>query len=79
MIPMKFIKEIIKMINRKTAAWLAIIIGGFGIHKFYMKKYVSGSIYLLFSWTCIPGIVGLIEGIIYLRESDEKFQERLIK
>jgi len=64
--------------NRKTAACLAILIGGTGAHKFYMGNWKMGSIYLLFGITGIPELIGIYEGITYLRESDEKFQERLI-
>lgn len=31
-------------------------------------------IFVLFCWTGIPAIIGLIEGIIILTQSDEKFQ-----
>ena len=48
-----------------------------GAHKFYMGKIGMGILYLLFCWTAIPGILGIIEGIIYLCESDEKFASRL--
>lgn len=63
--------------SRIAAGILAILLGGIGIHKFYMGKIGMGILYLLFCWTCIPGIVGLIEGIIYLCESDQKFASRL--
>lgn len=36
-----------------------------------------GILYLLFCWTGIPAVIGLIEGILYLTESDEKFNSRL--
>ena len=45
-----------------------------GIHKFYLGKIGMGILYLLFCWTGIPAIVGLIEGIIYLCSNDENFQ-----
>ncbi len=44
-----------------TAVLLAIFLGGLGAHKFYLGKIGQGIIYLLFSWTFIPGIVALIE------------------
>ncbi|MGO2145111.1 MAG: TM2 domain-containing protein [Serratia bockelmannii] len=35
-----------------------------------------GLFYLLFCWTGIPAIVGFIEGIIYLFQSEEKFNQK---
>ncbi len=63
--------------NHIVAGILALILGGFGIHKFYMGKIGWGIVYLLFFWTVIPAIAGLIEGIIYLLDSPEKFAARL--
>ena len=48
------------MKNRKLAAVLAIALGGFGAHKFYLGKILWGIIYLLFCWTGIPTIISLI-------------------
>lgn len=63
--------------SRVAAGVLAILLGDIGVHKFYMGKIGMGILYLLFCWTGIPALVGLIEGIIYLTESDEKFASRL--
>ena len=60
--------------NRIAAALLAIFLGDFGIHKFYLGKPVQGIIYLLFFWTLIPGFIGFFEGIIYLLMSDKSFE-----
>lgn len=62
--------------DKLVAALLAIILGDLGIHKFYMGETVKGAIYLLFCWTAIPAIIGIIEGIDYLIISDEEFQSR---
>lgn len=62
------------MKNRVTAGLLAILLGGIGVHKFYLGKTGVGLIYILFCWTGIPAIIGLIEGIIYLTQSDEDFR-----
>ncbi|MBP5397558.1 MAG: TM2 domain-containing protein [Bacteroidales bacterium] len=64
--------------NRIAAGVLAILLGGLGIHKFYMGKTGMGILYLVFCWTGIPSLAGLIEGIIYICESDEKFASRLV-
>lgn len=60
--------------NKVVAGLLGILLGGIGIHKFYLGKVGKGILYLLFCWTGIPAIVGFIEGIIYLCSSDENFQ-----
>jgi TM2 domain-containing membrane protein YozV len=62
--------------SRFMAAFLAIIFGGAGIHKFYLGKAGWGLIYILFSWTFIPFIVGFIEGIIYLLMSTQEFEKK---
>lgn len=62
--------------NRKMAAFLAIVFGGAGIHKFYLGKPWWGLGYILFSWTFIPIFLGIIEGIRYLILSDQEFENK---
>jgi TM2 domain-containing membrane protein YozV len=62
--------------SRIAAALLAFFLGGFGAHKFYLGKIGLGFLYLVFCWTLIPAIIAFIEFIIYLCESDEKFETR---
>jgi len=59
--------------NKVAAGVLGILLGGLGIHKFYLGKTGTGILYLLFCWTFIPALIGLIEGIVYLVMSDEEF------
>lgn len=59
--------------KRIAAALFAFFLGGFGVHKFYLGKTGQGILYLLFIWTGLPSIIGIIEGIIYLTKSDEEF------
>ncbi len=40
---------------------LALFLGGFGIHHFYLRRNGLGVLYLIFSWTGIPTILGFIE------------------
>ena len=63
--------------NYKVAALLAIILGSFGAHKFYMGKYLMGILYLALFWTWIPGIVGIIEGVMIFMGGQEKFESKL--
>jgi TM2 domain-containing membrane protein YozV len=56
--------------NKVTAGLFALLLGGLGIHKFYLGQVGSGIVYLLFCWTLIPGIIAFIEGIILLTMTD---------
>jgi TM2 domain-containing membrane protein YozV len=40
---------------------LALFLGGFGIHKFYLRRNAAGVWYLLFCWTGITTILGFID------------------
>jgi TM2 domain-containing membrane protein YozV/ribosomal protein L40E len=62
--------------NRIAAALFALLLGGLGIHKFYLGRIGQGILYLVFFWTFIPAIVGFIEGIIYLTMSDQTFNAK---
>ncbi|SFL73415.1 TM2 domain-containing protein [Paenibacillus sp. 1_12] len=66
------------MKSRTTAGILAILLGSLGVHKFYLGKIGLGVVYLLFFWTGVPGIIGLIEGIQYLTKTDEEFQSKYV-
>ncbi|MEX0272886.1 MAG: NINE protein [Flavobacteriaceae bacterium] len=74
--------------NKKILAGiLAILLGALGVHKFILGYQKEGFILLgitiaayalsclgiglLFIW--VPGLIGLIEGIVYLTKSDEEF------
>ncbi len=59
--------------SKTVAGVLGILLGGLGIHKFYLGKVGMGILYIVFCWTYIPALVGLIEGIIYLTQTDENF------
>lgn len=59
--------------NKVAAAVLGILLGGLGVHKFYLGDVGLGILYLLFFWTGIPAVVGIIEGIVYLTMSDQEF------
>ncbi len=59
--------------NKVITGLLAIFLGGLGIHKFYLGQVGWGIAYILFSWTWIPTMVGVIEGIIYLSMSEKSF------
>ncbi len=43
---------------------LAIFLGSFGLHHFYLRRNGIGVLYLLFSWTGIPALVSLVEAFL---------------
>jgi TM2 domain-containing membrane protein YozV len=66
--------------DKKIAAGICgILLGSLGVHKFILGYTTSGLIMLLITLlTCgfgaiVTGIIGLIEGIIYLTKADEEF------
>ena len=65
--------------NKVVAGVLGILFGSLGIHKFYLGRIGLGIVYILFCWTLIPGVLGIIEGIIYLCTSNEEFTRRYVK
>jgi TM2 domain-containing membrane protein YozV len=64
------------MKSRVTAGVLAILLGGLGVHRFYVGQTGKGILMLLFCFTGIPAIFGLVSGIIWLLGSDEAFDEK---
>lgn len=64
--------------DKMTAGLLAIFLGGFGVHKFYLGKTGLGILYIVFCCTGVPQIIGLIEGILYLSATEEEFQAKYV-
>ncbi|APJ03955.1 TM2 domain-containing protein [Silvanigrella aquatica] len=62
--------------NKVVAGVFALLLGGFGGHKFYLGKTGMGILYFIFFWTLIPAIISFIEGIIYLTMTDENFNQK---
>lgn len=61
--------------QKVTAGILALLLGGFGVHKFYLGYTKQGVLQILLTlFTCgIGSIVPFVEGILYLTKSDEEF------
>jgi TM2 domain-containing membrane protein YozV len=67
--------------NKKIIAGiLGILIGTLGVHKFYLGYTKEGIIQLIAGIiTCgALGVIGFIEGILYLAKSDEEFYDTYI-
>lgn len=58
-----------------------ILLGAWGVHKFILGYTTEGIIQIVITLvTCgIGGIVGIVEGIIYLTKSDEEFVQTYIQ
>lgn len=73
--------------SRIATALLALFLGCFGIHKFYLGRTTAGVIMLLcgtFGWLLLlPGfiitLIALIECIIYLVTPDDAFQRKYVE
>jgi TM2 domain-containing membrane protein YozV len=57
--------------DRLIAILLALLLGNFGVHRFYLGSIALGVVYLLFFWTGIPGVIAWLEAIYFLTRSDE--------
>ena len=66
--------------KKVLAGLMGILLGGFGVHRFVLGDTSGGLIRIVISVvTCgAGGIIGLIEGIIYLTKSDEDFVQTYI-
>ena len=85
--PSHYVASQIKIKSRSKAGLFAIFLGMFGVHKFYLGYTSSAWIMLgisiagivtLVGWILtipIIGIIGFIEGIIYLVKSDDEFEQ----
>ncbi len=62
--------------NRGVATLVAVLFGGLGFHKFYLGSPIAGIIYLVFFWTFIPSLLGLMEGVWYAFMDEAEFQRR---
>ncbi|MFO0635186.1 MAG: NINE protein [Nannocystaceae bacterium] len=64
------------MKDKSTAAILALFMGGLGVHKFYLGRIGAGLVYLVFSLTFIPAILGLIDFFILALMDPDEFNRR---
>ena len=62
--------------DKTVAGICALLVGGIVIHKFYHGSWGWGLLYILFVWTFIPAILGLIEGVTYLMMDDAVYDAK---
>ena len=56
--------------DRALSILLALLLGNFGVHRFYLGDIAWGIVYLVFFWTGIPGIIASFEALYFLVRSD---------
>ncbi len=64
------------MKNKIAAGILALIVGGLGIHRFYLGQTGKGILHLIFLWFPLSWFIGWIDGITFLAMDDEKFDRK---
>ena len=52
-----------RRVNKVIFIVLALFLGDLGIHKFYIGQNFKGFMYLLFCWSCIPGLLSAISAL----------------
>jgi TM2 domain-containing membrane protein YozV len=62
--------------SRSTAIILAALLGGIGVHRFYLNRTGSGVLYLVFCWTLIPALLAFAEIIRLAFMDDYTFQAK---
>ena len=65
-------KDTNRKVNKTLYAVLTLLLGTFGINKFYAGKIKSGLLSILFCWTGIPTILSVAEFITVLTEKADK-------
>jgi TM2 domain-containing membrane protein YozV len=64
------------MRNKNTAAILALILGVFGVHRFYLGQTFLGIIYCMFFWTGVPALLGVIDAVLLAVMNDTLFDAK---
>ncbi|NBC07433.1 MAG: NINE protein [Bacteroidetes bacterium] len=64
------------MKEKNVAGILALFLGGFGVHRFYLGQTGLGIFYLIFFWFPVMWIVGLIDAIAFFSMDSEDFDRK---
>ena len=62
--------------SQNVAIVLAVLCGGLGVHRFYLRKVATGVLYLLFFWTGIPALIAYVEALVYTFRSQDSWARR---
>lgn len=61
--------------SKSTAAVLAFFGGNFGLHRFYLGQW-WGIFYVLLFWTYLPGLIGIIEAVVFATRDQGKWNDK---
>ena len=68
--------------SKVAAGVLALLLGGLGVHKFYLGRVGAGIVHIILSITIIGipvnWVICLIEAIIYFTKSDGEFYQTYV-
>lgn len=64
------------MKDKSTAAILALFLGTIGVHKFYLGRIGAGVAYMIFSFTLIPALLGVIDFFVLALMDPDEFNRR---
>jgi TM2 domain-containing membrane protein YozV len=55
---------------------LALFFGWLGVHRFYLGQTGKGIAHVLFSWTFVPAVIGFIDFVAFISQSDDQFDRK---
>ncbi len=64
--------------DKTVAGILAILLGGIGVHQFYLGNTTRGIIYIVLMFVGVSPILGLVDGIMYLTKPEDVFQRNYL-
>lgn len=68
--------------NPTVAVVLALLLGGLGLHEFYLDNIGVGVLMLVFCWTFIPAIIALIQCFVMggrVRQMNDQIANRILQ
>lgn len=64
------------MKDKNTAAILALLLGWCGVHKFYLGRIGAGILYMVFMFTFIPAMLGVVDFFVLALMDKSEFDRR---
>ena len=64
--------------SKTTTGILALLLGGVGVHYFYINKPIAGIIFIALCWTYIPSVIALVQAILMFTMTQEQFNKKFV-